>query len=475
MEPKAGISNECYDHTVLDSIGLDGIRRSELFGKDYECSKNIRRRSLEIAAKASSEAASLIAATRSPSTLQKDRVGSIWDGAADGTLDTVAGSSAGVAGRSFLPTPPEESYNNATAALNQYRRMSSVMYVIPDDDVMLENAMNIALECSPCFDPSRESFRILSCSRSLSSLSLAKKLKDRCYEQNPDKVMYMNLTHAVPLPMLHQYMKLTYSAPSQSTFSTSHLPSASDCETGSSYAQGISTHQTAYRLSSASETGYSPSPGYDDPLSAGSSITSVTSSSTTEFFSETLFESYVVLRQGLLVPPSSLHFSITISVLPTHVLPDFASFLQARIAELQPGCIMIIVYPVSLKFFYETYLKVLDPLLHSLLALNRISTTVCQNLSQPPIAPPSYAQQLCIIEQLGGKIISSEERDIAVDNWGQRWLSKEERWISDTLGSEKQISGPGIGIGSDVIEGINRGSEVLEGIANVGIHVIRKQ
>jgi len=120
-------------------------------------------------------------------------------------------------------------------------------------------------------------------------------------------------------------------------------------------------------------------------------------------------------------------------------------------------------------------LKVLDPLLHTLLALNRLSTTVCQSLSAPPVTPPNYVNQRQIIEKAGGEVLFSEEVDVTVEKWGQRWLGKEEKWIGDTLGSDTSTISTGGRLGNDVIEGIFRGSDVVDGVSRVGIYVIKKK
>ncbi|KAK9319861.1 hypothetical protein V1517DRAFT_331159 [Lipomyces orientalis] len=357
------------------------------------------------------------------------------------------------AGRAMLPTPPDEiisaSRHTRPRRSSSYSAASCGPY---DDDAILASAAAVALELLPAINSLEESFRLLSFSTSASAGTFAHRIRDLCLKRHPDRPVYLNLTHAVPLPMLQNYMSVLSPA-------------------ASAYLSGGSSASSS--LSSSSIFSSSPS-----------SVSSQSSTASQQgYFSSTLFESYVVARPGAVVPPLSIHYAFSISVLPTHRLPDFTLFTQSRLSELLPGGVLILVHPTSLAFYYDTLLSVLDPLLHTLLALNKLSTAVCQRLSEPPAPVPDFDCQKKILQQAGGEILYSEERVMSVDDWGVRWLADEERWISETMGVEGSVSlspdiGPSPGSarrGSDVIDGLYRESADVHGTSSVGIYVVRKR
>ncbi|KAK9346266.1 hypothetical protein V1522DRAFT_404668 [Lipomyces starkeyi] len=348
------------------------------------------------------------------------------------------------AGRAMLLTPPDEIISSS----RRPRRSSFTAdsFCPHDDDALLAAAAAVALEQLPAVNSLEESFRLLSFSTSASGGTFAHRIRELCLKKHPERPVYLNLTHAVPLPMLQNFMSVLSPA-------------------ASAYLSASSASSTSSIFSSAS------------------SVSSQTSTASQGYFSSTLFESYVVSRPGAVVPPSSIHYAFSISLLPTHRLPDFTLFTQSRLSELLPGGVLILVHPTSLSFYYDTVLSVLDPLLHTLLALNKLSTAVCQHLSEPPAPVPNFSSQKIILEEAGGEILYSEERLVSVDDWGVRWLSDEERWISETMGVEGSIILSGdVGTssgsarrGSDVIDGLYRESEDIHGTSKVGIYVVRKR
>ncbi|KAJ8100513.1 hypothetical protein POJ06DRAFT_252937 [Lipomyces tetrasporus] len=356
------------------------------------------------------------------------------------------------AGRAMLPTPPDEitcpSRHTRTRRSSSYSAASCCPY---DDDAVLATAAAVALELLPAINSLEESFRLLSFSTSGSAGTFAHRIRDLCLKKHPERPVYLNLTHAVPLPMLQNYMSVLSPA-------------------ASAYLSGGSSALSALSSSSV--------------FSSPSSVSSQSSTGSQQgYFSSTLFESYVVARPGAVVPPLSIHYAFSISLLPTHRLPDFTLFTQSRLSELLPAGVLILVHPTSIEFYYDTLLSVLDPLLHTLLALNKLSTAVCQRLSEPPAPVPDFDCQKKILQEAGGEILYSEERVMSVDDWGVRWLTDEERWISETMGVEGSVSlspdiGPSSGSarrGSDVIDGLYRESADVHGTSRVGIYVVRKR
>ncbi|KAK9241283.1 hypothetical protein V1525DRAFT_392662 [Lipomyces kononenkoae] len=354
------------------------------------------------------------------------------------------------AGRAMLPTPPDE-----ILTCNRLPRRSSFTsesYCPHDDDALLAPACAVALEQLPTVNPLEESFRLLSFSTSTSGGTFAHRIRELCLRKNPERPVYLNLTHAVPLPMLQNFMSV------------------------------LSPAVSAY-LSAGSSSSSSSASSASNFFSSASSVSSHTATASQGYFSSTLFESYVVARPGAVVPPSSIHYAFSISLLPTHRLPNFTSFTQSRLSELLPGGVLILAHPTSLSFYYDTVLSVLDPLLHTLLALNKLSTGICQRLSEPPPPVPDFVRQKLILEEAGGEVLFSEERLTSVGDWGARWLSEEKDWISETMGSEGSISLSGDVVassgtarrGSDVIDGLYRKSEDVAGMSKVGIYVVRKR
>ncbi|KAK9479694.1 hypothetical protein V1514DRAFT_327886 [Lipomyces japonicus] len=338
--------------------------------------------------------------------------------------------------KSMLLTPPDEFLGSAVDHQSQQSASDRCVSSFGDCecDNVIEQASAVAVDCLSEIDIAEESVRLLLFDRSPAALLFADQIRQRRSLLEPGRPTFVNLIHAIPLSHIHQHLC------ANSVSATSSLSASSS--------------------------------------SRSSLLASLTNDA--DYFSRTLFESFAVSRRGPVVPPGSLHFSLSLSFLPTHSLPEFKSFIRARMTELQTGGVLIFSYPTSLAFFYDTFLKVLDPLLHTLLALNKLSTTVCQRLSSPPDDVPNYEEQQAIIQDCGGELLFSTERNLKVKSWGAPWLEDEERWITDAMLDDGVAEMPGSGgvhpgrRGSQVVDGLAKGSELITGLAKTGIYVVRK-
>ncbi|KAK7204786.1 hypothetical protein BZA70DRAFT_267991 [Myxozyma melibiosi] len=194
------------------------------------------------------------------------------------------------------------------------------------------------------------------------------------------------------------------------------------------------------------------------PSSSASStvISSASSASSAScYFAPTVLES--------IVPPSSIHCVVALDLLPTHFLLPFADLVRSRSTELLPGGLFILVYPASLDFFNSSVVPLLDPLLHCMLALNKLSTDDCLAFASPPATVPSYADQLDILSSSPSlEVLYSSSERLKLEDWGPAWISHEDRWMLDLNG------------GQDLIDGLLKAAKNNVAYADVGIHVVRK-
>lgn len=196
------------------------------------------------------------------------------------------------------------------------------------------------------------------------------------------------------------------------------------------------------------------------------------------YYENKIYNNFALTPNNItVVPPYSIHYTLNIHPLPTHVLPSFDSLVNTRLIELTIGGIMIICYPTSRKLYDDHVLPCLDLALHQLLALNMISTTACEHISKPPNKNmiPSFDDQLKILQNIDNTEIlySSEINKYTCWDWGYRWLNEEIEWMKASLADSSIYSSQML---VSIIDGMSKSKQwSAPGLCDVGIFVIRKK